>query len=97
MRAGIGLARKPHDGTVIAADFAPVFDPAAVDVGDLLKRQYADGVFGIDDDRDGVTRDDVLHRLDAVGLRLRDLLILDLARGVGDVHCAVDEGSESRA
>ena len=29
-------------GTVIAADFAPVFDPAAVNVGDLLDRQPVD-------------------------------------------------------
>ena len=57
----------------------------------------ADGIVGMDDHGQGVDGDGEFHRFDAVCLGLFDLLVLHLARGVGDVHRAVDQGGDARA
>ncbi len=84
-------------GLVGAADVLPVGDLAAVDLAELVHRQRGDGVRGVDDDRDAVLGDLGLDRLDALALGLGDLLGLHLARGVGEVHGAVDQRRDARA
>ncbi len=42
MRAGVDLAREPHNRPVLAPDLGPVVDLAAVNIRDLLHGELAD-------------------------------------------------------
>ena len=97
MRAGVGLARKPHDGSILATNFLPVVELSAINIRNLLQCQLAYRVFRVYDHCNRIACDGVLNRVNTVRFCLIDLFLLDLAGCVGNIYCLVDDGSNARS
>ena len=65
MSTRIGLARKADNGAIFTTDLLPIINLTTINLGKLFDGKMIHRIVGIDDDSDGIARNDKFLRIKA--------------------------------